>query len=209
MHASEFTIYTNEIGDKIFFCCLLQPPLSKRTINRLSPSKLFLMLFQGCCWMFCVAERFEVPETITSFWCSPVKKKKGLILDIRYFNLFVFQADIQARIVSTLRKMNILAMCFQRFNVIAGSIHIYQAPEVCHWRSQGIPIAVYLDDCIGATKDVQSPTPFSRVGRSTLYDLGFVINAWKGSSWSPSSTDHSWLGGVIDSRAGSKPHSRG
>ena len=63
--------------------------------------------------MFCVAERFEVPETIilpsgaaqskkkqnktkTKNKKQKTKKKKGLILDIRYSNLFVFQADMQA-----------------------------------------------------------------------------------------------------------------
>lgn len=73
-------------------------------------------------------------------------------------------------------------------------------PVVCHWRAQGIPMVVYLDDGIGASGDFDRCSSFSSTVRTTLADLGFVLNEEK-SSWSPLSRI-TWLGCVIDSNAG-------
>ena len=73
-------------------------------------------------------------------------------------------------------------------------------PVVSHWRSRGIPIVVYLDDGIGASHNPEKCSSFSFTVRSTLCNLGFVINEEK-SAWNPSTTV-AWLGCVIDSKSG-------
>lgn len=61
-------------------------------------------------------------------------------------------------------------------------------------------MVVYLDDGIGASGDFDRCSSFSSTVRTTLADLGFVLNEEK-SSWSPLSRI-TWLGCVIDSNAG-------
>jgi hypothetical protein len=64
------------------------------------------------------------------------------------------------------------------------------------WRSQGIPIAVYLDDGLGAGKNSRDAKYFSLKVHADLLKGGFIVNELK-SHWEPVQ-EITWLGYVIN-----------
>jgi len=64
------------------------------------------------------------------------------------------------------------------------------------WRSQGIPIAIYLDDGLGGGKNHCQAKIFSLIVHSDLLKCGFVVNELK-SHWEPVQ-EIAWLGYVIN-----------
>ena len=57
-------------------------------------------------------------------------------------------------------------------------------PLEAHWRGQGIPIALFFDDGIGAGSSLNSAKINSSIVRADLARCGFEINKEK-SSWEP------------------------
>ena len=73
-------------------------------------------------------------------------------------------------------------------------------PLETHWRAQGIPIAIFFDDGVGAGPSFQVAKLNSLLVRSVLSSCGFEINHEK-SNWEPTRT-FSWIGYNIDTHTG-------
>ena len=73
-------------------------------------------------------------------------------------------------------------------------------PLQTHWRAQGIPIAIFFDDGVGAGPSIQVAKLNSSLVRSDLASCGFEINHEK-SNWEPSRR-FSWIGYNIDTHTG-------
>lgn len=73
-------------------------------------------------------------------------------------------------------------------------------PLETHWRAQGIPIAIFFDDGVGAGPSLQVAKLNSSLVRSDLSRCGFEINQEK-SNWEPSRA-FSWIGYNIDTHTG-------
>lgn len=71
-------------------------------------------------------------------------------------------------------------------------------PLIKSWRKQGIPIAVYLDDGLGAGKNALLAQQHSLTVHSTLLKAGFIINEPK-SVWDPTQI-MIWLGYLINTK---------
>ena len=67
------------------------------------------------------------------------------------------------------------------------------------WRTQGIPIAVYLDDGLGAGKSSIVAKRHALIVHSDLLKAGFIVNAEPKSVWDPSQTI-TWLGYTINTK---------
>ena len=73
-------------------------------------------------------------------------------------------------------------------------------PLEAPWRGQGIPIALFFDDGIGAGSSLNSAKINSSIVRADLARCGFEINKEK-SSWEPE-RKFSWIGYDIDTQTG-------
>jgi len=73
-------------------------------------------------------------------------------------------------------------------------------PLETHWRAQGIPIAIFFDDGVGAGPSFQVAKLNSSVVGSDLSHSGFEINHEK-SNWEPTRR-FSWIGYNIDTHTG-------
>ena len=73
-------------------------------------------------------------------------------------------------------------------------------PLETHWRSQGIPIAIFFDDGVGAGSSLEVAKVNSSLVRSDLSRCGFEINHEK-SNWEPMNK-FSWIGYNIDTHTG-------
>ena len=69
-----------------------------------------------------------------------------------------------------------------------------------HWRSQGIPIAIFFDDGVGAGSSLEAARINSALVGSDLSQCGFQINHEK-SNWEPMNK-FSWIGYNIDTHTG-------
>ena len=69
-------------------------------------------------------------------------------------------------------------------------------PLEAHWRAQGIPIAIFFDDGVGAGSSLEAAKSNSFLVRSDLSRCGFEINHEK-SKWEPVNK-FSWIGYDID-----------
>ena len=69
-------------------------------------------------------------------------------------------------------------------------------PLLKKWRQQGIPIAAYLDDGIGAGKNIFVAKRNSLIVHSDLIMAGFLVNE-ENSNWEPVQVIV-WLGCTID-----------
>ena len=67
-------------------------------------------------------------------------------------------------------------------------------PLETHWRSHGIPIAIFFDDGIGAGDTFKNARANSAIVQSDLAQCGFLVNPEK-SNWEPK-TRFSWIGSV-------------
>ena len=69
---------------------------------------------------------------------------------------------------------------------------------ITHWRSQGIPIAIFFDDEVGAGSSLEAAKINSSLVRSDLSRYGFEINHENDkSNWKPMNK-FSWIGYNID-----------
>ena len=73
-------------------------------------------------------------------------------------------------------------------------------PLETHWRSQGIPRAIFFDDGVGAGSSLEVAKINSSLVRSDLSQCGFEINHEK-SNWEPMNK-FSWIGYNIDTHTG-------
>ena len=73
-------------------------------------------------------------------------------------------------------------------------------PLETHWRANGIPIAIFFDDGVGAGSSLEAAKFNSSFVRSDLYRCGFEINHEK-SNWEPMNK-FSWIGYNIDTHTG-------
>ena len=73
-------------------------------------------------------------------------------------------------------------------------------PLESYWRAQGIPIAIFFDDGVGAGSSLEAAKSNSFLVRSDLSRCGFEINHEK-SKWEPTNK-FSWIGYDIDTLAG-------
>ena len=73
-------------------------------------------------------------------------------------------------------------------------------PLETHWRAQGIPIAIFFDDGVGAGSSLEAAKFNSFLVRSDLSRCGFEINHGK-SNWEPMNK-FSWIGYNIDTHRG-------
>ena len=73
-------------------------------------------------------------------------------------------------------------------------------PLETHWRSHGIPIAIFFDDGIGAGDTLKNARANSAIVQSDLAQCGFLVNPEK-SNWEPK-TRFSWIGYTIDTQTG-------
>ena len=73
-------------------------------------------------------------------------------------------------------------------------------PLETHWRAQGIPIAIFFDDGVGAGSSLEAANFNSFLVRSDLSRCGFEINHGK-SNWEPMNK-FSWIGYNIDTHRG-------
>ena len=73
-------------------------------------------------------------------------------------------------------------------------------PLITHWRSQGIPIAIFFDDGVGAGSSLEATKINSSLVRSDPSRYGFDINHEK-SNWEPKNK-FSWIGYNIDTHTG-------
>ena len=73
-------------------------------------------------------------------------------------------------------------------------------PLVTHWRSQGIPIAIFFDDGVGAGSSLEAAKINSSLVRSDLSRSRFEINH-ENSNWGPMNK-FSWIGYNIDTHTG-------
>ena len=69
-------------------------------------------------------------------------------------------------------------------------------PLVTYWRSQGIPIVLYLDDGAVCLSDFKSAVHISNIVKTDLFKAGVVVNEQK-SIWAPTQILE-WLGLVWD-----------
>ncbi len=67
------------------------------------------------------------------------------------------------------------------------------------WQTQGIPIAVYIDDGLGAGKSPIVAKRHALIVHSDLLKAGFIVNAEPKSVWDPSQTI-TWLGYTINTK---------
>ena len=73
-------------------------------------------------------------------------------------------------------------------------------PLEAFWRLQGIPIAIFFDDGVGAGSPRDIAESNSSVVRSSLAQCGFLVNQEK-SDWNPRNI-FSWIGFIINTRSG-------
>ena len=73
-------------------------------------------------------------------------------------------------------------------------------PLETHWRSHGIPIAIFFDDGIGAGDTFKNARANSAIVQYDLAQCGFLVNPEK-SNWEPK-TRFSWIGYTIDTQTG-------
>ena len=73
-------------------------------------------------------------------------------------------------------------------------------PLETHWRSHGIPRAIFFDDGIGAGDTFKNARANSAIVQSDLAQCGFLVNPEK-SNWEPK-TRFSWIGYTIDTQTG-------
>ena len=84
-----------------------------------------------------------------------------------------------------------------QFTVLAFGLS--SAPFI--WRSHGIPVAIFIDDGVGAGQSVEAANHNISVVRSDLAPAGFQINHEK-SGWQPMSCFFFWIGYTIDTYSG-------
>ena len=73
-------------------------------------------------------------------------------------------------------------------------------PLEAFWRLQGIPIAIFFDDGVGAGSSRDIAESNGSVVRSSLAQSGFLVNQEK-SDWNPKNI-FSWIGFIINTRSG-------
>ena len=73
-------------------------------------------------------------------------------------------------------------------------------PLITNWRSQGIPIAIFFDDGVGAGCSLEAAKINNSLVRSDLSRCGFEINHGK-SNWEPKNK-FSWIDYNIDTHTG-------
>ena len=73
-------------------------------------------------------------------------------------------------------------------------------PLETHWRSQGIPIAIFFDDGVGAGCSIETAKCNSSRVHSALDKCGFLVNQ-EISNWEPQK-NFTWIGYIIDTQSG-------